>query len=86
MYKLIIIIFSAFIFQNKTAYCGCGDFENGIVHYQIVAEQGRGCCTSEVTGKYGYFDSYIYDDGAWHWIERSFTSPSQAQKKCCESV
>jgi hypothetical protein len=86
MLKLLTLIFIAFMFQGRTAYCGCGDFESGITHYEIIVKEGRGCCTSETIGEYGFFDSYVYDDGAWHWIERSLMSPSQAQKNCCESA
>ncbi|ALM20913.1 hypothetical protein JCM19294_2495 [Nonlabens tegetincola] len=77
----LLMTFSNFSTSDYN-YCGCGDFEGGITHYQIL-NNGRGCCTGTVVGEYAYYDTYVNEGEAWHWIGREFISPAAAQESCC---
>ncbi|OUS21402.1 hypothetical protein A9Q93_00960 [Nonlabens dokdonensis] len=60
--------------------CGCGSFEDSIVHYQV--QEGQGCCgtLSSDTALEGFYEQ---NEGQWELVEVNSISASSAQKRCC---
>ncbi|QJP34885.1 hypothetical protein F0365_11040 [Nonlabens sp. Ci31] len=60
--------------------CGCGSFEDSIVHYQV--QEGQGCC-GELSSGSALEGFYEQNEGQWELIEVTSISSDIAQKRCC---
>lgn len=78
-------MFSAIVYAENTQ-CNCGDFESGVTSYAVIGDAG--CCSGEatglgMTGEYGAFTEYRFNEGAWSPVRTTVLNPSEAQSSCC---
>ena len=71
--------------HSQTRNCECGSFEEGRTFYQIVDEEGVGCCSGTASGN-GIFVVYTPGEGStWEVSEVTEIEGTVAQSKCCKN-
>ncbi|OUS21404.1 hypothetical protein A9Q93_00970 [Nonlabens dokdonensis] len=78
-----LLFFLSFFFQNDYKYCNCGNFEDGIVTYQVIGAES-GCCSGEA-GEFGQISYYEPSGGAWKLVGFTAVGGAGGQEICCQN-